>query len=137
MGRVRWAIVVSALFVAAGARGQDAGVSDVTVELRCPGSQGTGRVRCTVDAVARAERTISWADVVVVKTPPFATPLRGRLAPEDAIDQAPNRWRWEFALAARTRGRGDVTVRVRAVVCRHGTCLPWQREITTPLVVGE
>ncbi len=116
----------------------DAGTdTDVDVVLRCPGSQGTGRVRCTVDAVAQSNRAITWADVVVVSTPAFATPLRGRLAPEDAIDQSRDRWRWEFALAARTRGRGDVTVRVRAVVCVQNACKPWHREITTPLVVGE
>jgi hypothetical protein len=117
----------------------DAGVDNVDVGLRCPASQGTGRVRCTVEATAHAGYSISWADVVIVSTPPFASPLRGRLAPEDAIDQSGDRWRWEFALAARTRGHGDVTVRMRAVVCAHGSssCTPWHREITAPLVVGE
>jgi len=135
---VRWAIAAAGVLVATLARGDDAGARPVVaVELRCPGSQGIGRVRCMVEAVPEGGRTINWADVVVVRTPPFATPLRGRLAPEDAIDQASDRWRWEFALAARTRGRGDVTVRVRAVVCDRGTCTPWQREITAPLVVGE
>jgi hypothetical protein len=116
--------------------------TDPAVSLRCPASQGTGRVRCTAEAVARGGSTISWADVVILSTPAFATPLRGRLAPDDAIDQTSDRWRWEFALAARTRGRGDVTVRVRAVVCTSDggtqrTCSPWEREITTSLVVGE
>jgi len=129
---VRFAIVLALLL-------GDAGADSVDVALRCPPSQGTGRVRCTVEAVARAGSAISWADVVVVSTPPFASALRGRLAPEDAIDQSSDRWRWEFALAARTRGHGDVTVRVRAVVCQTGTtaCSPWHREITAPLVVGE
>lgn len=126
--------MAAGVFFAAGA---GADPPDVGLELRCPGSQGTGRVRCTVDAVARSGKTISWADVVLVKTPPFATALRGRLAPEDAIDQTSDRWRWEFALAARTRGRGEVTVRVRAVVCERGACVPWQREVSAPLVVGE
>jgi len=134
MARVRWVIVATALFFAPLA---SADAQDADVELRCPASQGTGRVRCTVDAVARGGRTISWADVVIVRAPAFTTPLRGRLAPEDAIDQSPGRWRWEFALAARTRGRGDVTVRVRAVVCAGRACVPWQREVTTSLVVGE
>jgi hypothetical protein len=130
------AVVAVALAIpsAASASGD---TTDVAVELHCPGSQGTGRVRCTVDAFTRPGKTISWADVVIVRAPAFATPLRGRLAPGDAIDQAPDRWRWEFALAARTRGRGEVSVRVRAVVCRHGTCGPWQREVSTSLVVGE
>ncbi|HEY1959627.1 MAG TPA: hypothetical protein VGH28_28655 [Polyangiaceae bacterium] len=135
---MRWAIVTAGIFAATGALADDAGARpDVAVELRCPGSQGIGRVRCMVEAIPEGGRTISWADVVVVRTPPFATPLRGRLAPGDALDQASDRWRWEFALAARTRGRGDVTVRVRAVVCDHGACGAWQREVTAPLVVGE
>lgn len=125
-------------FASAGARADDAGIAeDADVALRCPPSQGTGRVRCTVDAVARPEHSITWADVVVISAPPFATPLRGRVAPEDAIDQSRDRWRWEFALAARTRGRGEVTVRVRAVVCVQNTCKPWHRDVTTELVVGE
>jgi len=138
-GPVRWAIlsVVAAVAGSAVAASAAGAPDDVAVELRCPGSQGTGRVRCTVDATTRGGRTLSWADVVIVRAPPFATPLRGRLAPSDAIDQAPDRWRWEFALAARTRGRGEVTVRVRAVVCDHGVCSPWQREVSAPLAVGE
>jgi hypothetical protein len=111
------------------------------VTLRCPPSQGTGRVRCTVEALAKPSTTLSWADVVILSTPAFATPLRGRLAPDDAIDQTPDRWRWEFALAARTRGHGDVTVRVRAVLCTEQdggrACAPWHRDITASLIVGE
>jgi hypothetical protein len=133
-------MVVAALIassVAGPARGDaDAGADDVDVVLRCP-PQGTGRVRCTIDAEARPHRAMTWADVVVISTPAFATPLRGRLAPEDAIDQTRERWRWEFALGARTRGRGDVTVRVRAIVCVQNTCKPWQRDATAQLVVGE
>lgn len=107
------------------------------VALRCPPSQGTGRVRCTVEATAASGTTLSWADVVILSVPPFASVLRGRLAPEDAIDQGTERWRWEFALAARNRGRGDVTVRVRGVVCVGQSCSPWQHEVTASLVVGE
>ena len=135
MGRVRWVIAFALLSWSPGAVAEDAGPVDVA--LRCPASQGTGRVRCTVDATAREGRTITWADVVIVSSPAFATPLRGRLAPEDAIDQTRERWRWEFALAARTRGRGDVTVRIRAVTCVQNACTPWHRDVTTQLVVGE
>jgi len=109
----------------------------VDAVLRCPPSQGTGRVRCTVELTARGEATVPWADAVVRTTPAFATPLRGRLAPSDAIDSAPERWRWEFALAARTRGRGEVGVTVRAVVCARGDCRPARKEVSTTLVVGE
>ena len=130
MGLVWW---VTAFVVALmGAPGDD-----LDVALRCPQSQGTGRVRCTVEATAREGRSITWADVAIVSAPPFATALRGRLAPEDAIDQGRDRWRWEFALAARTRGRGDVTVRLRAVVCVQNACNPWHKDVTAQLVVGE
>ena len=116
--------------------GADA-AAPVEAALRCPASQGTGRVRCTIELSARGGATIQWADAVIRTTPAFATPLRGRLAPSDAIDSAPERWRWEFALAARTRGRGDVGVTVRAVVCVHGACRPTHEDVSTTLVVGE
>jgi hypothetical protein len=112
-------------------------VGGPAVTLRCPASQGTGRVRCSVEAVAQPGSTIAWADVVIVATPAFAAVLRGRLAPDDAIDQTGDRWRWEFALAARTRGRGEVTVRVRSVVCVGASCAPRERDATATLIVGE
>lgn len=135
---VRVLPVLVLLVVASDARPSRADVeAPVTAVLRCPASQGTGRVRCTVEISARGGATISWADAVVRSTPAFATPLRGRLAPSDAIDSAPDRWRWEFALAARTRGRGEVGVTVRAVVCERGACRPTKRDVSTTLVVGE
>jgi hypothetical protein len=130
--------LVLGLVLVLGARGASADVeAPVDAVLRCPASQGTGRVRCTVEISARGGATISWADAVIRSTPTFATPLRGRLAPSDAIDSTPERWRWEFALAARTRGRGEVGVTVRAVVCEHGACRPTKRDVSTTLVVGE
>src|SRR6266568_2210997 len=114
MGWVWWIALVMGMV--------GAGADDLDVALRCPASQGTGRVRCTVEATAHEGRAITWADVEIVSVPAFATPLRGRLAPEDAIDQSRDRWRWEFALAARMRGHGDVTVRIRAVVCVQNAC---------------
>ena len=128
MGWVWWIMAFAATVM---------GADDLDVALRCPASQGTGRVRCTVEATAREGRAITWADVAIVSAPPFATALRGRLAPEDAIDHGRERWRWEFALAARSHGRGDVTVRLRAVVCVQNACNPWHKDVTTQLVVGE
>ena len=129
------ALLIALVLGARGAGGE--AEAPVAAVLRCPASQGTGRVRCTVELSAHGDATIPWADAVIRATPAFATPLRGRLAPSDAIDAAPERWRWEFALAARTRGRGDVGVTVRAVVCVHGACRPTHEDVSTTLVVGE
>ncbi len=125
MGGVRFAIGVMAMLVAVGARADDA-VRDVAIELRCPSSQGTGRVRCDVEArVAPGGRTITWADVVMMKHAAFVGTLRGRIGPHDATTQTTE----VMALGARARrarrGSGDV----RAACARRvpgGVCTPWK-----------
>jgi hypothetical protein len=73
---------------------------------------------------------------VVVSTPPFASPLRGRIGPRDATQRESAQWRWAFALVARTRGSGDLAARVRLVVCRGAVCAPRVLAVAGTVTVG-
>jgi hypothetical protein len=102
--------------------------------LVCEKASGAGRVRC--DAEARTEgATIVWGDVEILRSPAFASPLRGRIAPLDATVRGDDGWRWGFALVARDRGAGEVEARVRVVVCAAGVCRPRVVIVSAPLVV--
>jgi hypothetical protein len=102
--------------------------------LVCEKASGAGRVRC--DAEARiAGATIIWGDVEILRSPAFASPLRGRIAPLDATVRGEDGWRWGFALVARERGEGEVEARVRVVVCAAGICRPYVVVVSAPLVV--
>lgn len=102
----------------------------LAVAVTCESAPGAGRVRCEAGVEPAPGREIAWADVVVVKTAPFLTALRGRIAPSDAGERSSSRWTFAFALVARERGTGEVLVRARAVVCGAGggACAPVEQE---------
>ncbi len=105
--------------------------------MTCDRTDSPGRVRCEVEARVGADRSISWGDVVIVKTPPFLGALRGRIGPHDATVHDPGVWRWALALVARDKGAGDVEGQVRLVVCRGSSCQPTQVPVVARVVVGE
>jgi hypothetical protein len=113
----------------------DAG--DLRVEMRCERVDAPGRVRCEVEALASPGESISAGDIVILRTPPFVSALRGRIGPNDATTREPGVWRWAFALAARGRGSGEVEARARLVLCREGRCLPREAPVSGLVVVGE
>lgn len=106
------------------------------VTMTCEHADGPGRVRCDVEARVGAGESISWGDVVIVKTPPFVSALRGRIGPHDATAHDPDVWRWALALVARDKGTGDVQGRVRLVVCKDARCLPRELPVTGHVTVG-
>jgi hypothetical protein len=108
----------------------------VLASLACDRADGPGRVRCEVEARVAPGQSISWGDVVLLKTPPFTLVLRGRIGPHDATVQEPEVWRWAFALAARDKGTGTVDARVRMVVCQGKTCTSVEAPVSGKLVVG-
>jgi hypothetical protein len=114
---------------------EDAGA--LQAEMRCDRADGPGRVRCEVEARVGLGESIAEGDVVIVRTPPFVTALRGRIGPHDATTHDPSIWRWALALAARGRGSGDVEGRVRLVVCRATVCAPREAPVSVRVVVGE
>jgi hypothetical protein len=113
----------------------DAGASRAT--MTCEPVETPGRVRCEVEARVDSDESIAWGDVVIMRTPPFAGALRGRIGPHDATAREASVWRWALALVARAKGSGDVEGRVRLVVCRDKTCAPRQLPVVGRLVVGE
>ncbi len=104
--------------------------------MTCEHVDAPGRVRCDVEARVGAGETIAWGDVVLVKTPDFASALRGRIGPHDATTREPDAWRWALALVARDRGSGEVQGRVRLVVCRDKRCTPREIGVAGRVVVG-
>src|SRR5258708_20795482 len=103
-------------------RGQGAAndAGTIRAEMRCERIDAPGRVRCEVEARVAPGESIAVGDVIIVRTPPFVTALRGRIGPRDATLREPEVWRWALALAARVRGNGDVEARVRLFVARRG-----------------
>ena len=116
---------------------QDASVlqgADATVT--CDHALMPGRVRCEIEAHAGAGESLAWGDAVLATVPRFATALRGRIGPSDAIERTPERWRWAFALVAREPGHGELTARVRVVVCRGAVCAAREVPVTGRVSVG-
>jgi hypothetical protein len=105
--------------------------------MTCERVESPGRVRCEVEARVGAGDAITWGDVVILKTPPFAAALRGRIGPHDATVHDPGVWRWALALVARDKGGGDVEGRVRVVVCKGGRCAPREVDVKGRVLVGE
>ncbi len=105
--------------------------------MTCEHADGPGRVRCDVEARVGAGESIAWGDVVIVKTPPFVSALRGRIGPHDATAHDPDVWRWALALVARDKGAGDVEGRVRRVVCKDAKCAPRELPVTGHVAVGQ
>jgi hypothetical protein len=109
----------------------------VRATVDCPKIAAPGRVRCEISASVDAARQIQWADVEVVRAPSFVVPLKGRIGPADVTAKDASGWRWSFALVAREVGEGDVGLRVRAVVCEGGRCLPHEVDVAAHVVVGK
>ena len=105
--------------------------------MTCEHVDSPGRVRCDVEARVGPGESIAWGDVVIARTPPFASALRGRISPHDATARDPDLWRWALALVAREKGTGDVEARVRLVVCKAGVCTPREVPVVGRVVVGE
>lgn len=148
------ALVLTALPLAPGVSGaatQDIGVHgpiakrqagegkapELLTTVQCDRTSEPGRVRCGVEAKPRAGATLTWADVVVVDVPPFATALRGRVGPDEATAKEPAGYRFALALVAKSTGKGTLHLRIRAVVCTEADgCHSVTSEASTEVVVG-
>jgi hypothetical protein len=107
------------------------------VSMTCEHVDGPGRVRCDVEARVSPGESIAWGDVVILRTPPFAGALRGRVGPHETTVREPEIWRWALALVARKRGTGDVDAQVRLVVCEGKVCTPIEVGVVGHVVAGE
>jgi hypothetical protein len=107
----------------------------------CPRRATPGRIVCEVELeVARGY--LAWGDVLVLRAPGFAPPLRSRLGSSAVIMRHERRMRLRLALAATSAGEGRLRVRARAVSCLHKRgeqlehCLPLRGEAEASVSVG-
>jgi hypothetical protein len=133
-----WIGVALLAGLAAAARAADDVGGDVaSATLACEAVDRPGRVRCTVEATARAGDAITWGDVVLVSVPPFVSILRGRVGPHDSTARTARSWRWTFAVAISRPGHAAIQGRVRLVTCHEGACRPQELPVTGDVAVSQ
>jgi hypothetical protein len=103
--------------VAVDARADAPADRDVKASMQCDRANEPGRVRCTVETHLEGGRTLAWADVELVSLPEFASALKGRIGPEDALARDTTSTKWALGLVARRPGQGEARARVRVVAC--------------------
>jgi hypothetical protein len=99
------------------AHAQPAPDGDVKASMQCDRASEPGRVRCSVEARIEGGRTLAWADVEILSLPDFASALKGRIGPQDAVARDAVSAKWGLGLVARRAGQGEVRARVRIVAC--------------------
>jgi hypothetical protein len=110
--------------------------ADVHASMQCDRANEPGRVRCTVEVGLEGGRTLSWADVELLSLPDFASALKGRIGPEDALARDGTSTKWALGLVARRAGQGEVRARVRLVACQGKRCGPVVVEVRASVSVG-
>lgn len=95
-------------------------------------------MRCTVEVRLEpgGARTLAWADVEILALPDFASALKGRIGPQDALSRDASSTKWALGLVARRAGQGDVRARVRLVACEGKRCAPVTVEVKAAITVG-
>jgi len=131
---------VAAIVCAAGlAAGAAATAPSLDGTATCERRMATGRVVCELE-LETPEGRLPWADVTVTAAPPFARPLRSRVALAEARARTERRVRLPVAFVATAPGRGTASFRARAVVCLPESggeqCRQVTRELVAELVVG-
>jgi len=147
---ISWIAAVAVALVAAGAAraddaphakfgiaradGGDMGFS-LKAEVDCAPSPGPGRVQCVV-RLRPVGGTLHFSDALVLSAPPFAPPVRDRVAVRDAKRSDGAGADLPLVLAATGDGDGELYVLARATVCSERGCRPVQGEATARVVVG-
>lgn len=138
-GSRRWLVLLGfcAVLCAAEASAQ-VPPTELSVRLSCQRRPTAGRVLC--EAELEVDRgVLRWADVLVVRAPDFARPLRARVGPSGLFMKTERRQRLQLALAATALGVGQLEVRARAVVCPDPSgkgCRALSREGAARVAVG-
>jgi hypothetical protein len=131
---VKWALVLL-LFAWAGEGGAAAVEPALLAEAACDPAPGPGKIHCTVRQRPKGGKW-TWGDVIVVSAPPFAPPLRTRVAAGDASRSDADGADFALALAATADGSGELRVLARAIVCGSSGCRPVRAEASAKVVVG-
>jgi len=107
----------------------------LAAEVTCDPLPGPGKVQCLV-RVRPVGGSLVWSDAIVLSAPPFAHPLRTRVAVGDAKRNDAEGADFSLALAATGDGVGELKILARATVCGDGGCRPVQTEGAARVVVG-
>ena len=118
------------------ARGDGGDVAfSLEAAVECSPSPGPGRVQCLV-RLRPIGGTLHFSDAIVLAAPPFAPPVRERVAFRDAKRSDVAGADLPLLLAASDDGDGELYVMGRATVCGERDCRPVQAEASTRVVVG-
>ena len=146
--RSAYVIAVAGLALAVPAHAEPTAEGDVRASMQCDRASEAGRVRCSVEANVDGGRTIAWADVEILALPDFASALKGRIGPQDALSRDATSTKWALGLVARRAGSGEARARVRVVACEAPRpspsgaappptkCAPVIVEVKAQVVVG-
>ena len=124
------------------ANAQPAPDSDVKASMQCDRASEPGRVRCSVETRIEGGRTLAWADVELLSLPDFASALKGRIGPQDAVARDETSAKWGLGLVAKRAGQGEVRARVRVIACDGGgpsrppRCAPVTVEVKAQVTVS-
>jgi hypothetical protein len=122
---------------ATGAARADGGARALSLvtDVACDPLPGPGKVLCLV-RVRPVGGALRWSDAIVLSAPPFAAPLRTRIAKSDARRIDAEGAEFALALAATADGVGELKILARATVCGDGGCRPVQAEGIARVEVG-
>jgi hypothetical protein len=116
------------------ADGGDMGFS-LEAELDCAPLPRPGKVQCVV-RLRPVGGALYFSDAIVIAAPPFAPPVRDRVAARDAKRSDDAGAELPLALAATGDGDGELYVMGRATVCGERGCRPVQAEASARVIVG-
>jgi hypothetical protein len=112
---------------------------ELHASMQCDRASEPGRVRCNVEVRIEGGRTLAWADVELLSLPDFASALKGRIGPQDALSRDATSTKWALGLVARRAGQGEAHARVRVVLCAAGStsrCAPATIDVRAQVTVG-
>lgn len=125
-----WAALLCGTFtvLSAGRLCADGGALEATAH--CDRSPGPGRVLCEVTAKASSGRLV-WSDVLVVRAPVFARPLRSRVLA--VFGASPETATAKLALVATQIGEGKLELLLRGVICKDANAAEACQAVALPL----
>lgn len=122
--------LLAGIFAALCARPLCADAGALQVAAHCERALVPGRVLCEVSARASSGRLV-WSDVLVVRAPAFARPLRSRVLA--VLGASPEIATAKLAFVAAEVGEGRVLLLLRGVICNDANAAAACQAVTQPL----
>ncbi|MEP7051958.1 MAG: hypothetical protein ABJB12_16455 [Pseudomonadota bacterium] len=132
-----WATLLGGCMVVLWAGSVCADGSALQATAHCAHPPSPGRVLCEVNAKASSGRLV-WSDVLVVRAPAFARPLRSRVVA--VLGTSQEAATAKLALVAGQVGQGKLELLMRGVICKEANaaeaCQTVTQALSAPLEVG-